>query len=296
MQLTSIINQIRSSRTVKIAAAMIILVALGWYLFKPGRIPAEVAIVARGSYEDFLEEEGMTRVKEKFIIYAPVSGVLERITLHSGDRVTRGMELFAVNWEQLRRVRSPIDGHVLRVIRESAGPVVMQEPIMEVGNLSHMEVAVEALTQDAVRVDPGDTVEITGWGGKTLKGTIRLVEPAAFTRISSLGVEEQRTRVLVDFAAPDTMGEAFKVQCKILLQQLPDRVVVPSAALFRDDGQWALFTVEKGRAKKIQVEVEARNSFYASITKGVTPGMEVILYPSENIADGIKVERSVSGR
>jgi len=289
MDLLNKFLNIFSSKYAKVIIGVIFVLGLVWFLFRSKPIPTEIVKVQKGTYEDFFEEEGITRVKEKFTMYSPVSGILRRVELHAGDTVKKGQKLFFVDWDFLREVKSPIDGEILKVIRESAGPVMMQEPIMEIGNIRELEIVAEVLTQDAVKIHKGDSVQITGWGGEVINGKVRLIEPSAFTKISSLGVEEQRIKVLIDFNPPEKMGEAFKVLCKIVSEKLPGRTLVPSSALFRDGENWALFTVEKGKAKKTQVKVESRNNSFASVISGVTEGMEVILYPSENVRDGVKV-------
>ncbi|PJZ53809.1 efflux RND transporter periplasmic adaptor subunit [Leptospira adleri] len=278
-----------SNQKFRIGVGIGILVLFLWFLLKPKPVVSETAKVIRGTYQQIVEEEGTTRVREKFTIYSPVSGILKRIHKHAGESVDKGEILAIVKWDFDRPVNSPIAGKVLKVIRESEGPIEMGAPLLEVGNTDRMEIAAEVLTQEAVHLHPGNPVEIEGWGGGKLEGTLRLVEPAAFTKISSLGVEEQRVRAIVDFTPPSEMGEGFQVRCKIISDKKENQIIAPTAALFREGEDWFVFQVLKNKAKKTKVKMEARSGESALITDGLKEGDEVILYPGEGIQEGSKI-------
>lgn len=267
-----------------------VLLLLLWIAFKPQAIPADTSVVQKGTFELIIEEEGNTRVKEKFTVFAPVNGVLRRVEMHAGDKVKKGQTVAYVDWDYPRKVKSPIDGQILNVQRESAGPIQMGQPILDIGDTSNLEIVSEVLTQEAVKLEPNDPVRILGWGGKTLEGKIRRIEPEAFTKISSLGVEEQRVRVIIDFEPPPEMGEGYKVQCQMVANRSEGQILVPTAALFREGQNWASFVIVNKKARKVQVELLDRSSKVGSVKSGLKEGDKVILYPPEEIQDGDKVE------
>ncbi|MFT5291280.1 MAG: HlyD family secretion protein [Planctomycetota bacterium] len=193
-------------------------------------------------------------------------------------------------------LRSPIDGTVLRILEESARPLPAGTPLLEVGDLSALEIVADFLSQDAVQVRPGMAVEVTGWGGEPalLQGRVRLVEPSGFTKLSALGVEEQRVNIIID---PDGQPEAwgrladgFRVDARILLELVSDITIVPTGALFRRGEDWAVYVSEAGLARERQVVIGVRNGLEAEVMSGLEPGESVILYPSELITDGAVVE------
>ena len=191
-------------------------------------------------------------------------------------------------------VRSPVAGRVLRVLQKSETPVSLGTPLVEIGNPANLEVVADVLTTDAVRIHPGDPVHIEAWGGdKFLEGQVRLVEPGAFTKVSALGVDEQRTNVVVKIssAAADwaSLGDAYRVDVRIVVATLDNAIVMPVGALFRDRGGWSVFAVTNGRAEKRAVTVALRNTSEVAVTRGISAGEQVILFPGEVISDGVRV-------
>lgn len=286
--LESGLEYIKKRRWYFISAAVVILLLPAF--FRDPALPVETSTVKRGIYEQIIEEEGITQVKENFTLYSPVNGILRRIERHAGDPVKKGDVVALIDWDYARKVTAPITGTILRIHRESAGPVAMGSPLMDIGDTSQLEIIAEVLTQEAVAVRPGNAVTIEGWGGTPVAGTVRTVEPAAFKKISSLGVEEQRVRVIVDFTPPEGMGEGFRVYLRIIAFQKPDSVLVPSAAIFRDGEDWVLFRVDGGKARRTPVIVEHRSGTVVSVKEGVKEGDVVILYPGELIRDGVRVD------
>ncbi|XDD50690.1 efflux RND transporter periplasmic adaptor subunit [Leptospira sp. WS92.C1] len=280
---------ITSDKKVRIGFGIGIFVLFLWFLLKPKPVTSETARVTKGTYQQIVEEEGITRVREKFTIFSPVSGILKRLHKHAGESVKKGEVLAIIKWDFDKPVYSPIEGKVLKVIRESEGPIEMGSPLLEVGNTNQLEIAVEILTQEAVHLRPGNPVQIDGWGGERLAGYLKLVEPAAYTKISSLGVEEQRVRVIVDFTPPSTMGEGFQVRCKIISDEKKNQIIAPTSALFREGENWFVFKVLKNKAKKIKIKLEAKSGENALITDGLIEGDEVILYPGEGIKENVKI-------
>jgi HlyD family secretion protein len=191
-------------------------------------------------------------------------------------------------------VRSPIDGRVLAVRRECEGPVSLGEVLLEVGDPSRLEVEVDLLSADAVRVQPGTPVLFERWGGEEpLEGVVRTVEPVGFTKISALGVEEQRVLVIADFTSPperwQRLGDGYRVEARFVLWHEDDVLQVPASSLFRDGDGWALFTVQDDRARLRRVGVGQRTGIRAQILAGLEPGEPVIDHPSDEVADAVRV-------
>ena len=189
-------------------------------------------------------------------------------------------------------VRSPAAGTVLRVLRESGGPLPAGAPLLDVGDTRRLEVVADLPSADAVRVSPGDAGTVSGWGGgRALAARVRRVEPAGFTKVSPLGVEEQRVNVLLDPAGEgwEALGDAFSVDVSIAVQVIPDAVRIPASAVFRSGEGWAVFAVEGGRARLRLVSVLARSGGTAAVDRGVAPGDRVVLYPGDRIADGVRL-------
>jgi len=267
--------------------AVLVIVLLLFYRKPP--VPTEIYRVARGTYEAYIEEDGITRVKEKFTVFSPASGVMMRLNTHAGDALKKNELITHVMLDYMRPVKSPASGTVLKVHRESEGPIEMGTPILDIGDTTKLEIVSEVLTRDVVGLKPNNNVVISGWGGGTLNGKIRLIEPAAFTKVSTLGVEEQRVRVLIDFDRPKEMGEGFQVRCRLISKQKPGSLTVPVGALFREGESWALYRVVKQRALKATVKIADTSGNTALVESGLNESDEVVLFPSEKIRDGVKV-------
>lgn len=196
---------------------------------------------------------------------------------------------------QIVRVLAPISGTVLRVLEESRSPVVAGTHLMELGDPGAIEIVSDMLSADAVKVRPGAAVAIDAWGGDApLRGRVRLVEPFGFTKISALGVEEQRVNVVIDLvdqqAAWQRLGHGFRVTVRIELWSAPDVLQVPLGALFRQGQGWAVFTIgSDGRARLKAVKVGHMNDSAAEVLGGLGAGDQVVLHPGEKVKDGIKV-------
>jgi HlyD family secretion protein len=389
----------RSLRRGLLASVVVALVALTVWALLPKPVAIDAARVARRAFEEVVEEDGRTRVRNRYVVSSPLSGQLERITLRAGDRVdadgvvaviqpiasplldartTRelterlgaaearleqaraALERARIASEQSRtdlerttklaaegivaaseldrvrlafrvadkdlaaadyaahtaehdvesaraalaRVReggdkpfdvtSPVAGRVFRVLAESAGAVVPGTALLEIADPQDLEVVVDVLTPDAVRIPPGAPVRIERWGGdQPLEGRVRLVEPSGFTKLSALGVEEQRTNVVIDLTSPAeewrTLGDGFRVDARIVVSRVEDGLTVPASALFRDGDGWATFVVDGGRARKRVAASPRRNPRDALIENGLAEGETVILYPTDAIADGVRV-------
>jgi HlyD family secretion protein len=390
-------------RRILVWATVAVVVIAVVYGFLPKPIAVEVVTAGRGRLAVTVEEEGKTRVKDKFVVSAPVAGFLRRVLLDVGDAVAKGQivarleplrsqaldpraraeaeaslaaaeaslrsaaetaraaaadaeyarkqhermeglyEKGYVSRDDLDRaesaakqaganrlaaeaavkearavrdraqsllgysaaegvsdrnrivdVASPVDGRVLKVHRESEGVTAAGDPIIDVGNPELLEVKVEVLSADAVAIRPGTRVIFEQWGGeKPLEGTVRVVEPEAFTKISSLGVEEQRVLVIADFTSPPDLwrrlGDEYRVEAKFIVWEQEDVLQVPATALFRRGDSWAVFVVRDKRARLRQVAVGHRSGLAAEITSGLSEGEQVINHPQDMITDGVRV-------
>jgi HlyD family secretion protein len=192
------------------------------------------------------------------------------------------------------RIVAPVNGFVLQVFEESARVVTQGTPIMEVGDLRDMEAEIELLSSDAVAVAPGAMVSIEQWGGgEPLRGRVSLVEPGGFTKISALGVEEQRVRARVDFLDPlppgRELGDRFRVEARIVTWHGDNVLQVPSGALFRRGRDWRAFVIEGGRARARTVRVGHNSGTAAEVMSGLTEGETVVVHPPDGITDGVSV-------
>lgn len=191
-------------------------------------------------------------------------------------------------------VSSPVTGRVLRVLRESAGPVAAGTPTLEVGDITRLEVAADLLSSDAAKVHEGAVAIVTGWGGmQPLSARVQRIDPAAFTKVSALGLEEQRVHVVLDLTDPPPpgLGHDYRVDVAIVVWEGHDVVRVPSSALFRVGPRWAVFRISDSRAHEVFVDIGATDGVWTVTTNGVRPGDEVITQPSDAIQEGTRVSR-----
>jgi HlyD family secretion protein len=191
-------------------------------------------------------------------------------------------------------LKSPIDGRVIKLHLDSAAPVGVGQPLLEVGDTNALEAVVDVLSGDALRIVAGAPVQLVlGPGAPVLAGHVTRVEPVAFTKVSALGIEEQRVNVIVDFdpgALPGrTLGDGYRVDARIVTSAQEPALLVPSAALVRDGTQWRVFVVDDGRARARGVDVQDRNASTAWIGDGLREGETVVLYPGSTMADGQRV-------
>lgn len=382
-------------------ALLFFLAVIGW-AFYPKPLEVDTARLRSGMFERRIEEDGRTRLRERFVVSAPVAGRLERVILREGDPVMRG-QVIATLWPaapallderrlreqreqvaaaearlgsarataasaeaalaqaeadlernrtlaargfiapsrleavrlatELRRkeleaasqqadaaqhqlaqlrvalrgagesaqsqaqawpVRSPVDGRILRVRQQSEAVLPVGTPLVEVGDPARMEVLVDLLTEDAALVSAGMPATLQDWGGGTvLEARVRLVEPSAFTKVSALGVEEQRVNVLLDIITPSeqwqTLGDNYKVDVSIPVLGARDVTLVPVGAVFPRGSRSAVFVLDDGRARLEEVELVARNGREAWIRTPLAPGTVVVTYPPVTLKDGDRV-------
>lgn len=389
-----------------IGAGAIVAASLGLmaWAFAPRPVEVEVAAATRGHFEATIDEDGKTRLRDRYLVSAPLAGVVTRITLREGDSVRAGdtvatltpvlspmLDERTLRAQQVRvdialasvqradariegaRVallqarnemsrseqlatqgfvsptkldtdrlaalaaqkeldaavqdrhvtlhevdearaavaavtrpgearafvlQAPVSGRVLRVAQTSEASVPLGAALVELGDISRMEIVAELLTTDALQARPGSVVRIERWGGDgALEGRVRLVEPEAFTKVSALGVEEQRVRVLIDLTtAPDkwkALGDGYRVSVRIVTQSQDQALKVPVSAVFprSDTAGMAVFVLDRGHARLAPVEVAARNGTDAWIRQGLQAGTTVIVYPPSAVRDGASVRQ-----
>jgi HlyD family secretion protein len=389
-----------TKRLLRIVLIVVVLAAILFWAFRPAPVLADFVRVARGELQVTVEEEGRTRVRDRFVVSAPLPGRMRRIELEPGDPVEAGKTVVALfqptdpallddrtraeltarvkaaeaalggaraeverlksdlafAQSELKRAKglveqrviaprelesaerqsqslarslqsaefsaraaeyqlevarasliqtrggrggavplhSPVDGVVLRRLHESEAVVPIGQPLLEVGDLDDLEIVSDLLSSAAVKVQPGQPVSIEQWGGdRPLRGRVQRVEPSGFTKISALGVEEQRVNTVVDFVEPravwQRLGDSYRVEVRIVVWSAADVLKVPTSSLFRHETAWAVYAVENGVARVRLVEVGQRSGLEAEVLGGVTAGDLIIVYPSDAIRDGVKV-------
>lgn len=189
---------------------------------------------------------------------------------------------------------APVSGRVLKRIHDSEAIHLAGSALIELGNVENLEIVAELLSTDAVRLREGARASVDGWGGeKPLAATVRRIEPSGFTKVSALGIEEQRVRVVLDIEAPlaerSHLGHDYRVVAHIEQWSSPSATVVPLSALFRRDGQWVVFTIEAGRARVRPIDIGHRNNETAELLSGLATDATVILHPSDKVTDGVRV-------
>jgi HlyD family secretion protein len=383
-------------RNIGLGVGLVVAVAFALvWAFQPRPLPVEVATVARGPFEKTIDDDGRTRVRQRYVIDAPLAGRLARVTLNAGDAVRAGEPvariaplapalldartrrelqervgaaeaLLAQARAEVARteaalaqarldlerqgalqgagflspalrvqartrdaalaaqhaadhtlaqaraaaaqaageggralpVMSPVNGQVLRLMQQSETAVALGTPLMEVGDTGDLEVVVDLLSSDAARLAPGARVHLDA-GGTTRPGRLRRIEPAAFTQVSALGVEEQRVNAIIDFdPAADgktvpQLGDGFRVDARIVELSQADALLVPVAALFRagsgEAAGWAVFVLAGGRTEQRAVTLGPRGPLKAVVTAGLEAGERVVIYPGDALSNGRRV-------
>jgi HlyD family secretion protein len=385
--------------------ATAVIVAAGLALgFMPRAVPVDVAGVKRAPLTVTVEEEGKTRVRERYTVSAPVAGYVRRIELKAGDAVAAGQVLALIEparadaldprtraqaqaqasaaqaalaaaqenaraaaaaaqlaqqerarAESLRqsnfvsaqaldsartaetraraagaaaqhavrvarfdlataraalastarlqsggaaervKVAAPVAAHVLKLLHESEGAVAAGQPLLEIGDPASLEVEVELLSTHAVKVAPGSKVILDRWGGEQpVAGRVRVVEPSGYTKISALGVEEQRVRVIVDFTSPREawarLGDGYRVEARFVLWEGQDVLQLPTSALFRQGEGWAAFVIDGRHARLKPVVIGQRAGLSTEVLSGLAAGDRVVAHPDETIRDGVRVK------
>lgn len=397
--------QIRHSRSLLWGTIIVILLVLLGYLLKPRPVLTEIGQIVREDMRQVISEEGKTRVQDMYVLSAPVTGFLRRISSEVGDAVTRSdtvvaqiesidpafldprseaqvkAEIEAANSSlafaeaemkqaeaelefaeaELHRIRelskqqsvsareldnaqrtfktrrailataqarldvrqfelqqveaqllspaatlerhgqcqclnltAPVDGRILSVLRKSEGVVQAGTALVEIGDPGKLEIIVDLLSFDAVKVQAGQRVFIRNWGGEhDLTGSVQRIEPIGFTEVSALGIEEQRVNVVIALTDNNgqsaRLGHGYQLDVDIVLWQGEDVLTVPVTALFREGENWLLYAVEEGVAVKRSVTLGHMNGFVAEVLDGIVEGEAIVTYPSNHIRDGVEV-------
>jgi HlyD family secretion protein len=219
-----------------------------------------------------------------------------RSELERAKATLRGFSAGRQEGNDATAVIAPLAGSVFKLFRESEGAVQTGEPLLEIGDVRNIEVKVELLSPDAVRIAPGTKVLFKRWGGEgTLEGRVRRVEPAGFTKVSSLGVEEQRVLTLVEITSPPErwrmLGDGYRLEVHFVLWEGRDVLQAPTSSLFRLGPQWSVFLEEQGRARRRTVEIGQRTGLAAQVLSGLKEGDRVVAYPDDAIAEGVRVRQ-----
>jgi HlyD family secretion protein len=187
-------------------------------------------------------------------------------------------------------IRSPVTGQVLRVVQQSAQFVTEGAPLLELGDTSKLELVIDVLSSDAEQINPGDPILIEQANAQPLRAKVRRVEPAAFTKVSALGVEEQRVNIIGDFVdPPKSLGDAYRIEANIITWQSQNALKVPLSGLFRCNSGWCVFIVQDGQAQKRSLQINHRSDFAVEVQSGLSAGEQVILHPNEQIGSGKRV-------
>jgi HlyD family secretion protein len=192
-------------------------------------------------------------------------------------------------------IRSPVDGRILRILHKSEGVVSAGDPLVEIGDPGDLEIVADLLSSDAVKVEKGLQVVIDNWGGsKPLAGVVRRVEPFGFTKVSALGIEEQRVNVIIDFTSPreawTRIAHGYQVDVRIVLWRGSEVLKLPLTALFREGDQWAVFVEQDGKASKRNITLGKRTGLEAEVLSGLSAGDRVLVHPGDQIAEGVEIE------
>ena len=239
-----------------------------------------------------VSEREHSELTEQLAIRDLAGAVMERTTATAEVEAARTLldESRAERGERGVQVTAPAAGQILRVVRDSAGPVATGAALVELGDPRAIEVLVDVLSSDGARVRPGMVVSIERWGGEALSGRVRRVEPSAFTRVSALGVEEQRVRVIASVdQAPPALGDGFRVAARIITWHGDHVLTIPASALFRDHGSWAVYLAAAGRAHLQPVRLGHLGRLDVEIESGLRDGDQVIVHPGDSIRSDARV-------
>lgn len=287
--------------------ALGLLVYFGVWRETPVKIEAEK--VKRKDFRATIDADGRTRWHDRFTVTAPVSGKMFRIELNEGDNIPKGYVLTRIDPAPPRPtdpnqtpesnvfpyaypVYAPTAGRLSRIFEKSERIIQAGMPIVEISQPSRLEIVIDVLSSDATQIKPNMPVIVENWGGEAeLRAKVRTVEPQAFTKISALGVEEQRVNIIADFlSAPRELGDNYRVDARIVLWEGKDVLQVSSSALFRAGEKWNVFVIESGKALRREVEIGHRSSSSVEVLQGLNDGETVMLHPPNEFAEGASVE------
>lgn len=282
----------------RVVYAGVICIVLGslWLMFRVKPIEVEKASVTRGALDEKFFIDGKLRSKNKTTVVAFASGDIDEVKIKKGDNVRKGEVITQLHWDIHKKIMSPISGVVVHIYRSSSGPVNRGEPLVDIVDPDDIEIVAEPLTADAIRIQEGTLVEVSGFGeGVSYPAKVLKVSRAGFVKTSALGVEEERTEVRIAFVdAPKELlqrvGDSFHVELQFLLSHVEDVLKVPLGALFKSEDRWAVYKIEKGKAHLQYIEVATKSDREVIVKSGLKEGDKVILFPSDMIKDQTAVK------
>ncbi|MEQ1923088.1 MAG: HlyD family efflux transporter periplasmic adaptor subunit [Pyrinomonadaceae bacterium] len=290
------------------AAAVVTTPLLYWGLFRGTAVNVDTAPVKRGSMTVTVDGEGKTRARVKTTITAPIAGKMSRIRLLEGDNIPHDYPITEIDPDppvqrfpdrfddrpnlRAAKVFSPTAGRILRIFQKSEGFVAAGTPLVEVGDPDNIEIVVDILSTEAIKIPPGAPIKITGQGfPEPVNARVQLIEPQAITKVSALGVEEQRVNVVgVFLSKPPRFGDNFRIDVSIEVWETDDALTVPSSAIFRRGDDWCVFVVESSRARQRTITIGQQNAQDAQVLGGLVEGETVILHPPNQLSDGLRVD------
>ncbi|HVE57261.1 MAG TPA: HlyD family efflux transporter periplasmic adaptor subunit [Pyrinomonadaceae bacterium] len=288
-------------------AIVFVVLILFWLLFRDSAVTVETAETTRGQMLVTVDGEGKTRFRDKVTVNAPVSGKMSRIQIGEGDLIPKEYVITEVDPNPptprppsetenrpnpyALKVYAPISGRVLRIFEKSERILQAGTPIIEVGNPNTVEIVIDVLSTEAAQIRAGSAVLVTdASSAEPIKARVRIVEPQAFTKVSALGVEEQRVNIIADFLTKEiSFGDNFRIDVRIIVWQSENILKIPSSALFREGEKWNVFVIESGNAKRREVKIGHQNSSESEVLEGLSEGETVILHPPNQLADGAPV-------
>lgn len=278
-----------------ILCGVVILIA-GFLVFRPKEVVVESVRVQRQDFVETLSVEGKIHSRTRQTLYAYATGNISSTKFKVGDTLKKGEEIAKLEWDKIVAIRSPLDGVITKIYRDSAGPINRGEPLFEVSSLSDLEVVVDLLTPEAVRLSLKGRAQIKNWGGEEdLIAQIFQISKAGAVKTSALGVEEERTEVrLVLSQIPEVLktklGDNYHVDVVFQISQVAQALTLPLGALFKNGDNWAIYVIENKRAILREIKIGKKNDRVALVSEGLHEGEQVILFPGDQIREGTKVK------
>jgi HlyD family secretion protein len=275
---------------------LIILVLFSVFkVLKPKAIPVDVTTVQKGLFQKSVIDEGQTEFKQKHVITAPGDGIVPTLKLRAGDPVKKDELLFNFILDFDFKVKSPVDGYVLRVFEKDKRHVVRGTKILEIGNPSKIEIIAKLLSEEVVDVKIGQKALITKWGKEEkLEAVITKIEPSAKEEVSALGVKEQRVKVHMEFTTEksvwENLGDGYRVEVRVITKEIPDSKLIPISSLFTFEEKPSIFTIQNGKAVLQNLDIIDRNENFALVKNGPEIGASLVMYPGSELESGDKIK------
>lgn len=270
-----------------------------WILVKEKPIPVESTKITRADFEERFKTDGIFKAKKITRIFARASGDLEEVDFKVGQHIKKNELITRLHWDFIENIKSPLDGVVAKIWRDSAGPIIRGEAILDIFDPESLQIEAEVLTSDALRMPPHAPVIITGLGDQPpLIGSIHSISRAGFKKVSALGIEEEKTLVYINIKPKkdNAFGDTFHAELDVLISRKENVLQVPLACLFKVGDSWAVYTIKNNRAKKKFISITEKNESMAilgSEKKEDDPVIEnelVVLYPSDKIQENTLLE------